>query len=333
MAQASAPSAALSVAEERARRIQHLGAVTPDTLTLPTGEKISAVAFYAPDTGLMPCDERTGGAPFANFYPLDEPILVRHRKAHGLFYNSEAAYQSLKWWQSAEVRAQSEACDAPGLKGGGDAFRLKRRCEADPLLLSDQWLMEYPLFDGLGKFGAMLLVLRQKWRQPGFREFLCSTSGMLLVEHSAVKGRDPYWTDDHSGGGQNRLGAALMLVRDELLREDGRPSGWPVGVLRPLWVLGADSGDDAALDAPWRAVVDHVAAQLCALDGVPLPPPPPPSLSASLLLITATLLGLIFGLCDKLLATVLASLLPYPDCDVHMNLAITYSNWCARATA
>eukprot|EP00966_Prymnesium_polylepis_P284574 6574671-Prymnesium_polylepis.1 len=71
----------------------------------------------------------------------------------------------------------------------------------------------------MGKFGAMLLVLRQKWRLQGFREFLLSTAGMLLVEHSPTAGRDPYWTDNHHGGGSNRLGAALMCVREELLHE------------------------------------------------------------------------------------------------------------------
>ena len=117
------------------------------------------------------------------------------------------------------TRKSFEACTRPGLEGGGDAFRLKRRCEQDATLLKYR----------LDKFDAMLLVLRSKWRLPGFKELLLSTAGVVLMEHSAKQGRDPYWTDDHVGGGQNRLGAALMLVRDELLREAGKPSGCPYG--------------------------------------------------------------------------------------------------------
>ena len=110
----------------------------------------------------------------------------------------------------------------------------------------------------------------------GLRELLCSSSGLLLVEHSAKAGRDPYWTDDHAGGGQNRLGGALMLVRDELLAEDRQPSGWPAGVPRPSWAGGQGRADDAR----WQATIDEVAPLLLKLDAAgpsPPPSPPPPS--------------------------------------------------------
>ena len=130
-------------------------------------------------------------------------------------------------------------------------------------------------FDGLGKFDAMLLVLRHKWRLPHLREYLIATAGVFLVEHSPVVGRDPYWTDDCDGGGQNRLGAALMLVRAELLAEDRAPShGWPEGVPRPAWVAGTAVAAVAEDTDGWQRVVKSVAAQLAARtadDGSVLP--------------------------------------------------------------
>lgn len=79
-----------------------------------------------------------------------------------------------------------------------------------------------------------------------------------------MAGRDLYWTDDYDGGGQNRLGAALMLVRDELLLEEdpGAESAWPVGVHKPTYADGASEAD-----TNWQAVVDEVAAYLAANTG------------------------------------------------------------------
>ena len=77
------------------------------------------------------------------------------------------------------------------------------------------------------------------------------------------------------GGGQNRLGAALMLVRAELLAEDGASShGWPEGVPRPAWVAGAAVAVVAEDTDGWQRVVKSVAAQLAARtadDGSVLP--------------------------------------------------------------
>jgi predicted NAD-dependent protein-ADP-ribosyltransferase YbiA (DUF1768 family) len=227
---------------------------------------LDVVAFYCPNTGLTPCDIRSHGAPFANFWPLPSPICIEHNGARGTFSNSEAAYQSLKWWQDAATRKRFEECNAPGLQGGGDAYVLKRECEGNTALSRAR-----KGCNGLDKWDAMLLVLRAKWRLPGLRELLISSAGMYLVEHSALKGRDPYWTDDETGGGQNRLGAALMLVRDELLLEGGQPSGWPAGVPRPSWGNGGESeqtgprGADAD-DQVWQQVVDNVAKNLVAAD-------------------------------------------------------------------
>ena len=67
------------------------------------------------------------------------------------------------------------------------------------------------------------------------------------------------------GGGQNRLGAALMLVRAELLAENGAPThGWPEGVPRPAWVAGTAVAAVAEATDGWQRVVKRVAAQLAA---------------------------------------------------------------------
>jgi hypothetical protein len=136
-----------------------IGPLKPDRVRLRSGAEIGCVAFYSPGTGLTPCDVRTGGAPFANFWPLAPAhIVVTHNGASGRFANSEAAYQSLKWWQHTPTRRRFEACDASGLDGGEAAFHLKRALEKDASLEEFQATD----CDGLNKWGAMLLVLRAK---------------------------------------------------------------------------------------------------------------------------------------------------------------------------
>jgi predicted NAD-dependent protein-ADP-ribosyltransferase YbiA (DUF1768 family) len=232
---------------------------------------LQALAFYAPGTGPTPWDIRCASACLANFFPLPSRMTIEHKGAAGSFTNSEAAYQCFKWWQDEATRALFEACGAPGFAGGEAAYQLKKRCECDQRLAA----VRKRNFDGLGKFDAMLLVLRHKWRLPHLREYLIATAGVFLVEHSPVVGRDPYWTDDCDGGGQNRLGAALMLVRAELLAEDGISThGWPDGVPRPAWVAGAAVAAVAEDTDGWQRVVKSVAAQLAARtadDGSVLP--------------------------------------------------------------
>ena len=232
---------------------------------------LRVLAFYAPGTGPTPWDIRCASACLANFFPLPSPMRIEHNGAAGSFTNSEAAYQCFKWWQDGATRALFEACAAPGFAGGEAAYQLKKRCEGEQRLAA----VRRRNFDGLGKFDAMLLVLRHKWRLPHLREYLIATAGVFLVEHSPVVGRDPYWTDDCDGGGQNRLGAALMLVRAELLAEDGAPThGWPEGVPRPAWVAGTAVAAVAEDTDGWQRVVKSVAAHLAARtadDGSVLP--------------------------------------------------------------
>mmetsp|Transcript_145375 Transcript_145375/g.264175 ORF Transcript_145375/g.264175 Transcript_145375/m.264175 type:complete len:198 (+) Transcript_145375:3-596(+) len=186
-------------------------------------------------------------------------MILTHNGVSGTFQNSEAAYQSMKWWQHEATRKAFEDCNAPGFAGGGSAYTLKKACEATEALN----LYKDRDFDGLGKFGAMLEVLRVKWRLPGFKELLLKTGSSYLVEHCEVPDRDPYWTDNYHGGGENRLGCALMLVRSELLSEERGSDAtaakeilaWPSSVNQPEWAGGKFENN-------WQDVVDEVARYL-----------------------------------------------------------------------
>lgn len=236
-----------------------LPALKPIDVNLAKLDKpLPVIAFYCPGSGLEKWDKETGGAPFGNFWPLTpEYIEVTYKGATAKFANTEAAYQCMKWWESEDVRKKFEACkstDVQGrekadLQGGDEAYVLKKQCENDPKLA------EMTLFNGSDKYSAMLLVLRQKWRLPKFKKFLLESKGCLLVEHCPEPGRDLYWTDNHKGGGQNRLGAALMTIRSELLKEEGSQDDWPANVDRPSWAGGKDTGN-------WQEITDLVANEL-----------------------------------------------------------------------
>merc|ERR1740123_2703779 len=103
-------------------------------------------------------------------------MRIEHNGAAGSFTNSEAAYQCFKWWQDGATRALFEACAAPGFAGGEAAYQLKKRCEGDQRLAA----VRKRDFDGLGKFDAMLLVLRHKFRLPQLREYLVATAGVFF---------------------------------------------------------------------------------------------------------------------------------------------------------
>lgn len=61
---------------------------------------------------------------------------------------------------------------------------------------------------------VMLEVLRAKFQQhPKLQKILLSTENEELVEHTK---NDSYWGDGGDGSGQNKLGKALMQVRQEI---------------------------------------------------------------------------------------------------------------------
>lgn len=67
------------------------------------------------------------------------------------------------------------------------------------------------------KESVMRAALRAKFTShPELRRLLLSTGTARLVEHTR---NDKYWADGGDGSGQNRLGALLMELREELKKE------------------------------------------------------------------------------------------------------------------
>ncbi|MFO0583813.1 MAG: NADAR family protein [Anaeromyxobacter sp.] len=66
---------------------------------------------------------------------------------------------------------------------------------------------------------VMLVALRAKFGQHAkLKRLLLETGERPLVEHTT---NDRYWADGGDGSGKNRLGALLMVVRDELRAAPG----------------------------------------------------------------------------------------------------------------
>lgn len=69
----------------------------------------------------------------------------------------------------------------------------------------------------------MLAVLRAKFRyRTTFARALMNTGEVFLLEHNSKSGRDSNWSNNNIGDGTNWLGLQLMIVRDELLKEEGK---------------------------------------------------------------------------------------------------------------
>jgi len=127
----------------------------------------------------------------SNFYPC--PITL-----DGIIYQTvEHAYQASKSLNPAE-REIIECADWPGeaKKLGGPT---------GPLTLRDDWEQL--------KVDIMLGLLRQKFKQSDFKDWLLATGEVELVEGN-------YWGDREwgvcKGEGKNLLGKLLMQVREEL---------------------------------------------------------------------------------------------------------------------
>merc|ERR1719253_1825514 len=91
---------------------------------------MKVVGFYAPGSGVTPVDKMTGGGPFGNFWGVEpQTMTVTHNEVSGTFTNSEAAYQSMKWWQDGPVRKEFEDCNQPGLQGGQQSYYIKKDLE------------------------------------------------------------------------------------------------------------------------------------------------------------------------------------------------------------
>jgi ribA/ribD-fused uncharacterized protein len=163
-----------------------IGAVTPsDVQTLAT--KKGFIYFYD--------HKNPVSAWLGNFYPT--PITIYGRT----FSCSEAAYQSCKFEGYPNIQAQFTNLN------GDQAFRLAKKyskfIRSDWNDVKEQKMSEviYAKFTQNAKLRSLLVE---------------STGSAYLVEHNEVVGRDTYWSDNHNGTGQNRLGELLMELRGQL---------------------------------------------------------------------------------------------------------------------
>ncbi len=116
-----------------------------------------------------------------------------------------------KKWQLAgisDVRME-EFCSANGdeaLKLSFGYFQKTYASYADWSKQREHWMWE---------------ILNIKFNQnPHFRALLNATAGAAIINHSNKEGVDPFWTDNHTGTGQNILGKMLQAIREN------QPS-WP----------------------------------------------------------------------------------------------------------
>ncbi|KAL1519467.1 hypothetical protein AB1Y20_022987 [Prymnesium parvum] len=218
-------------------------------------EPIPVIAFLSAGCKSSAWKNSTGPMPLSNFWPLRERLRLSHHRVSASFQSAEAAHQSLKWWHHGPTRRAFEACKACG-PGHCELCELIRKCEHDPSL--EIWRSD---FDGLGEFDAMLAVLRIKWRMEGLRFFLLSTGRSFLVDQCRTKDNISRCGSSRVGGARNRLGAALMVVREELLLEMEGPNAmtsvtWPLGVPRPHWAGGHGGSPDS--ENRWSVAVTDV---------------------------------------------------------------------------
>lgn len=178
----------------------------PQPKTIKISEKTyNLIAFYYP--GFNESWDITYKASFmGNFYPSVFSMTIDSITA--TFHNAEAAFQAIKWWRNDEIRVKFE-----NVLNGDEAFQIKKN-QNNP---------DYS-YCGLGRDGAMLKVVTEKFALPEFKKALLASGDSYLLEHNAKFGRDDYWSDNFNGSGSNMLGITLMDVRNSL-GGDGVPGG------------------------------------------------------------------------------------------------------------
>ena len=132
---------------------------------------------------------------FSNFSP--HPFRLKHR----VWPTTEHYFQAQKF-AGTEHEEEIRAVKSPMI-----AARLGR-ARSRPLR---------PDWDAV-KEDIMREALRAKFSQhPDLRKLLVGTRDRPLVEHTR---NDRYWGDGGDGTGRNRLGALLMELRSEWMREE-----------------------------------------------------------------------------------------------------------------
>lgn len=176
------------------------------------GTATSLIAFYYPDSN-TPWDDAYQAPFLGNFWPVD--LTLTEQGITGSFHLAEAAFQALKWWTDANVRASFAK-----KRTGNDAYHLK-------LSLEQSKLPEDPYFKQHGHDWAMAAVLAAKFDkvlQRDLHDGLLATGDAYLIEHNSSATRDRYWSDGLDGLGGNHLGLALMALRAKL---GGSPDPMP----------------------------------------------------------------------------------------------------------
>jgi predicted NAD-dependent protein-ADP-ribosyltransferase YbiA (DUF1768 family) len=169
------------------------------------GISYKLIAFYYPDSQ-TPWDKFYQAPFLGNFHQCSFSVTINNIKAN--FHNSEAAFQCTKWWNDPKARLLFE-----GALKGSDAWTVKKGLQNPD--------MNYA---GLGREGAMDIVLTNKFNDPVLKAGLLNTRDSYLLEHNETEGRDDYWSDNFNGLGKNMLGITLMKIR-ERLGGSGIPAG------------------------------------------------------------------------------------------------------------
>jgi predicted NAD-dependent protein-ADP-ribosyltransferase YbiA (DUF1768 family) len=141
------------------------------------------------------------------------------------FSNAETAFQALQFWTFAE-----EFEDLAGY----DLVRQMKKLRGK----------EDSTFAGYGSnWNGMLAVLRLKFYHGSVcGEALKNTGGAFLLSHNSASGREAIWSDNNKGDGTNWLGLQLMLIRDELIKDQQNNT--------PTWTQHIDVFFDTAKGKP-----------------------------------------------------------------------------------
>lgn len=176
------------------------------------GKQYKLMAFYYPGRK-TDWDNYYHTSFLANFYVC--PVSLTIDGVTGNFHNAEAAFQATKWWDRKDtdgqlIRPQFEAC-----KYGNDAFQLRSRLAGSRSVCGEvpDWDHSYV---GLGREGVMLAVVASKFMSEPLKTELIATGDAYLLEHNMTTDRDDFWSDNHDGKGQNKLGKMLMKLRHRL---------------------------------------------------------------------------------------------------------------------
>jgi len=235
-------------AQSSARQQEPAGVVMQDPRRL--GGHVSVLGFYYPDR-MEPCDVLCGVQFLSNFWTLPEQLQLcaaspGKREEEHYFFNAEAAFQALKFWDVAEQFS--------GLRGD-EAFTLKRKLAGK----------EDFSYAGMGSnWKAMDAVLRAKFKpRSQLTERLLGTNDAYLLEHNSVTGRDQQWSDNSDGEGTNWLGLQLMILREEYRGLDRPWTTWLIHLINLNTGKGRSNSKQEIYRNSVREARNALVAKLC----------------------------------------------------------------------